>query len=92
MLKMIEIQCENCQAIDELLIETNDEHESFTCGACGGVAHQILSSPAMFSVTVPTYPGAQRHKAGYQHKYANRPATKTQIGPGGSVSVDHPKK
>lgn len=31
------------------------------------------------SVIVPDYPGAQRRKAGYVHKYVNRPAERTTV-------------
>jgi transcription initiation factor TFIIIB Brf1 subunit/transcription initiation factor TFIIB len=90
MLVVYDYQCPNCNQVKEnVLIDTNEEEE-IRCDDCDVVMDKQQPAPSTPTATVPTYPGSQRHKAGYVHKFGNRPATKTQIGPGGSVSVDHP--
>jgi len=68
----------------------HDAEEEVICPKCDKVMERQDSFPNIFSHIIPTYPGSQRLKAGYQHKYVDRAATKTQVGAGGSVSVDHP--
>ena len=64
--------------------------EDVPCEKCGAVMVRQNSAAHMFTTIIPTYPGSGKHKAGSVHKHVNRPATKTQIGYGGSVSSDHP--
>jgi hypothetical protein len=95
-LKSFDYECPRCGRIQENVLVTKEEEDNTFCGECSEetgenvrmVKHQ--PAPSTPTTTVPTYPGSQKLKAGYQHKFTNRPATKTQIGPGGSVSVDHP--
>jgi putative FmdB family regulatory protein len=74
--------CEELAAIDE----------EVRCPTCDDVMKRQISAPHVFTTIIPTYPGSGKHKAGYVHKHVNRPATKTQVGYGGGVSPDHPKK
>jgi predicted nucleic acid-binding Zn ribbon protein len=91
MYKTVEFQCTECKEIREELIDTSNPDELIEgCEHCNAPMERVLSSFATFNKIIPTYPGSQRRKAGYQHKHVNRPATKTQVGAGGSVSVDHP--
>jgi len=92
MYKMLEFQCPKCQATQEALVDPDDPLDCFAVCACGEAMNQCLSSPKVFSTIVACYPGSKKLKAGYQHRIDNRPATKTQVGYGGSVSTDHPKK
>lgn len=90
MLVVYDYQCPKCGQLKENHLVDTNEDEEVRCDDCDVVMDKHQPAPSTPSVTVPTYPGSQRHKAGYVHKFGNRPATKTQIGPGGSVSVDHP--
>lgn len=60
---------------------TVDDDEQVTCPSCGSHAVERQSGGRLFKTIVPTYPGALKHKAGYVHSHADRPAEK------GSVSV-----
>lgn len=53
---------------------------------CGTQMTRLISAPKTLTTIVPTYPGSQKHKAGYVHRHVNRPATKTQVGVGGGVT------
>jgi len=64
--------------------------EEVLCEKCGESMTRDMGAPHTFTHIIPTYPGSQRFKAGHVHKFNKRPATKTQIGYGGSVSKDHP--
>jgi putative FmdB family regulatory protein len=65
--------------------------EKVPCPKCNQIAERQNSTATIFKHIIPTYPGSQQRKAGYQHKHLNRAATKTQVGAGGSVSVDNPR-
>jgi putative FmdB family regulatory protein len=80
--------CPDCEA--EKLNEIAKPDEEISCDECGAVMERQHPAPHMLTNIIPTYPGSQKHKAGYVHKHVNRPATKTQVGYGGSVSADHP--
>ena len=82
MFKTFDFQCE-CGHIQEAMVEKDD---IVYCECCKKRMNKILSAPTIFHKIVPTYPGSQQHKAGYAHKYVNRPAEKTQIGYGGGIS------
>ena len=73
----------DCGNIEEHLAEPN---ENVRCTKCGLLMARILGAPHIFTTIVPTTRTSKRLKAGYVHKYANRPATKTQVGYGGGVS------
>jgi hypothetical protein len=66
--------------------------ENVPCPLCHLVMKRCISSPRLFTTIIPTYPGSKKLKAGYEHRYINRPATKTQVGYGGSTSTNNPKK
>lgn len=64
------------------------EHYEFThhpvdeqnvCPRCGSTEADLHLGGRMFAVIVPDYPGAQRRKAGYVHKFVNRPAERTTV-------------
>lgn len=91
MLKMREFQCTQCGHCESDLIETNATLPSRFCPKCEARMELCLGVPGSGSTSIPTatipdYPGSRRRKAGYQHKYVNRPAEKTQVGYGGGVS------
>ena len=93
MLKCYDYQCPRCERIHANQLE--EEGDSFFCGECGQEGHKItlerlMPGPKTLTTIVPTYPGSKALKAGHAHKFNNRPAEKTQIGFGGSVSKDHP--
>lgn len=77
-----------CGHTSEELVKNAEEE--VRCPECDSVMEKQDSAANIFTAIVPTYPGSNKHKAGYVHKYGNRPATKTQVGYGGSVSKDHP--
>lgn len=82
MLKMFDLKCP-CGHAQEALLE---DGEVLSCVVCGQPMVRLLSSPTVFQHIIPTYPGSQRFKAGYAHKYVKRAAEKTQVGYGGGVS------
>lgn len=79
-----------CKCGAELKNELAKIDEEISCPECGETMVRQMGAPNIFTTIIPTYPGSQKHKAGHVHKFTNRPATKTQIGYGGSVSADHP--
>jgi putative FmdB family regulatory protein len=79
-----------CDCGHELKNELAKVDEEILCEECGKPMQRRMSSPHIFTTIIPTYPGSGKHKAGSVHKHVNRPATKTQVGYGGSVSSDHP--
>lgn len=80
--------CPNCE--HEVKNELAKCDEEVHCPECDTIMVKDNCAPHMFTKIIPTYPGSQRHKAGYVHKFGNRPATKTQVGYGGGVSSDNP--
>lgn len=86
MLILRDFHCPQCKTtLEDLVLDAYCP----PCPACQTPMERILgesTGPGILTTIIPTYPGSQRRKAGYQHKHINRPATKTQIGPGGSVS------
>lgn len=74
--KCYEFLCEVCEGVFEDLVKgTEGLPESCElCGAAGPFVRQV-SAPAVLTTIVPSYPGAKRVKAGYQHTH-NRPAEK----------------
>lgn len=87
-LTMHDFEC-GCGHTEEQLVQPDEE---VRCPECGATMRRCIGKTHIFTTIVATYPGSKRHKAGYEHQYVNQPATKTQIGYGGSVSVDNPKK
>jgi len=94
MLIMREFQCQDCKATKEDLVDSTNPITT-DCPKCGSFnlvpCLGIPTGSSIPTVTIPTYPGCKRRKAGYQHKYVNRPATKTQVGVGGGVSKGEEK-
>lgn len=70
--------------------ELADVDEEVLCPDCDKVMERQMGAPHIFTTIIPTTRTSKRHKAGHQHKFVNRPAEKTQVGYGGSVSADHP--
>lgn len=83
-MKVYDYECPKCSAVQENVLV--DDEEEVRCVECSEPMVRLMSAPNMLTKIVPTYPGSQRRKAGYQHKYPNRPATKTQVGVGGGVT------
>jgi len=81
-------ECEKCRTIEEHLVQQNSGviTETIYCPTCASELIRLHPAPAVFNTIIPTYPGSRARKAGYQHLYGNRPATKTQVGVGGGVS------
>jgi len=89
-MKIFDFECPKCNVRKEIFVLFDEEE--VICKACNVRMEKILSAPKVFTAIIPTYPGSQRRKAGYAHKHVNRPATKTQVGCGGGLSPEHPKK
>lgn len=68
----------------------NTEYDNVRCSVCNLLMKRLHPAGHQLTTITPTYPGSKAHKAGYVHQFKNRPAEKTQIGYGGSVSADHP--
>lgn len=80
--------CPKCEHVEANIIAKLDE--AVVCEECGAIMDRDHPAPTTFTTIVPTHTDSQRLKAGHVHKFGNRPATKTQVGYGGSVSKDHP--
>lgn len=82
--------CPNCGFEQENLVNSTDK-DDVLCEQCS--ERMLRQTPATHDLVsiIPTYPGSKRRKAGYQHKFVNRPATKTQVGYGGGISQGEPK-
>jgi len=83
-MKVYDYQCPDCGAVRENVLVEN-ENEVVECD-CGATMTRQHPAPNMLEKIIPTYPGSERRKAGYAHKYVNRPATKTQVGVGGGIT------
>ena len=88
--KLDDYVCPICERSREVLVHTgsNEDAEDLTCPTpdCEGVLQLALPAGHQFTTIVPTTLTSKKHKAGYAHKYVNRPATKTQVGFGGGVT------
>lgn len=82
MFVLFDYSCE-CGNTEEHL---TDGTENIRCTLCGMLMERVLGAPHIFTTIVPTTRTSKRLKAGYVHKFANKPATKTQVGYGGGVS------
>lgn len=80
--------CPKCKHVETNVIAKLDEE--IKCPKCEAVMTHDHPAPHTLTTIIPTYPGSKRYKAGYVHQFGNRPATKTQVGYGGSISADHP--
>lgn len=91
-MKVFDYQCPNCQHVLENHLVDKEEEDNVVCPNCCEDAgkptamEKLIGGAAVFEKIIPTYPGSQRRKAGYKHKFVNRPATKTQVGVGGGVT------
>lgn len=74
--KSYDFECQTCSQVFADLVQGVEglPDECPACGASEGFCKQI-SAPALMSTIVPSYPGAKRLKAGYQHTH-NRAAQK----------------
>lgn len=90
--KMYDYACSQCGVVREELLDDTDPADDTVddCEHCHSPMERQHPAPVTFTTIVPTYTGSAKHKAGYVHKHGNRPAEKTQVGYGGSVSKDHP--
>ncbi len=77
--------CGNCASSYEFTHIPHDEPA--VCPFCGSNNAELQLGGKTFAVIVPTYPGAMRRKAGYVHKFANRPAEKIAVSVPGKGSV-----
>lgn len=83
-MKVYDFECLFCGT--RLLNQLVDDEDKLICHKCSKYMTRLISAPKILTTIIPTYPGSQKHKAGYQHKHVNRPATKTQVGVGGGVT------
>lgn len=86
--KSYDFDCESCRKTFSDLVQGVDglPDECPHCSATEGFQKRICA-PALMSTVIPSYPGAKRHKAGYQHTH-NRAAEKkdrqvSMLGTGG---------
>jgi hypothetical protein len=92
-MKVFDYKCPKCGMVKENVMVTAEEEDMTFCGDCSAedpenpvLMEKLIGGTVSFTKTIPTYPGSQRRKAGYQHKYVNGPATKTQVGVGGGIT------
>ena len=89
--KLHDYECVSCGHVQEEITHAgsaaaDESHaaEDVRCQKCGDKMAPLVPATHSFSTIVATTNTSKRHKAGYVHQYVNRPATKTQSGPGGS--------
>lgn len=87
-MKVYDYLCDCGTRLPNHLVVT--EMENVRCPTCGLLMERLHPCAHQFATITPTYPGSKAFKAGYVHQFKNRPAEKTQVGYGGSVSADHP--
>lgn len=90
-MKVFDYHCPVCDRTYKDQLVTAKEEDNVFCGECSTKElnvplEKLIGAPRQFTTITPTYPGSKRHKAGYQHQFVNRPATKTQVGVGGGIS------
>lgn len=95
--KTYDYVCPKCGLRKDREVVDDAEKDDVFCGECSTPEESVRMTrehpaPVTFNTIVPTHTSSQKLKAGYQHKHVNRPATKTQVGVGGGVSPEHPKK
>lgn len=89
-MKIYDYECPHCKRTrNNVLVATINER--IECTWCSTPMTRLMCAPHTFTTITPTYPGSQRHKAGYIHKHVNRPATKTQVGVGGGITKGEEK-
>lgn len=89
--KVFDYQCPQCDTVHENVMVTAGEENAMPCDDCSTekqlvLMEKLIGASKQFEKIIPTYPGSKRRKAGYQHKYVNRPASKTQVGVGGGIT------
>jgi hypothetical protein len=80
---MYDFRCSNCgkefEAVEKSPVKNEDgsyADVTTTC-SCGKTATRTFGTCAKWLTTiVPSSPNCKKHKAGYQHTHADRPATK----------------
>lgn len=78
--------CPN-EHVHEFTCRIADKPASHACPTCGlDTRSVILVAPAMPTHIVVDYPGAKKHKAGYQHSHGDKKGTKIQVGAGGKIT------
>ena len=75
--KLNDYSCNGCEELFEYLVYNSEDIPS--CPKCKSKDLQIGPGGILFKKIVPTYTGSAKLKAGYQHKYVNRPAEKTSV-------------
>jgi putative FmdB family regulatory protein len=82
-----DFNCTYCGATLENEIRMLSETVKCPNTNCNHVMDRVFPAPKFFTRIVPSYPGSGARKAGYIHKYQNRPATRPQVGYGGSSTT-----
>jgi len=86
--KMDDYECRDCGTCAEQLLGTGEQP---VCAKCGSTAlEKLLTGGHIFGVIIPTYPGSKQWKAGYAHKFKNKPAEKQSISVPASVERSIP--
>lgn len=75
--KLQAYKCRGCGQSYEFTHHPSDEPN--ICPHCGSPDADLELGGRSFSTIVPDYPGAHRRKAGYVHKYVNRPADRPSV-------------
>jgi hypothetical protein len=85
--KLNDYECPECGDVHEVLVHTGGGEDNDTkCPKCDVPMVALTGATHTFTTIVATTLTSKKHKAGYAHKYVNRPATKTQVGAGGGVT------
>lgn len=77
MYKSYDFECPKCPHKFDDLIKPGEPNPP--CPTCKGPTEIVVSAHRLFTTIVPDYPGAKKLKAGYQHKYVNRPREKIGV-------------
>lgn len=77
MLKLYDFHCLSCDNRFEALV---DGDSAGVCEACvSSYTERVTTCHGVFKTIQATSPNAKRYKAGYVHKYVNRPAEKISV-------------
>ena len=75
-----DFECDACGLTYEDLVKSD---ELSPCPTCKKPNKHLMPATHTFTTIVATTLTSKKFKAGYQHQYVNRPATKIQVGASG---------
>lgn len=84
---MYDFVCNACESRFEAITKYG-ELATCTCGSAD--TKRLMSAPAIFTTIVATTRTSKKYKAGYSHKFQNRPAEKISVPVAAPVTKKNP--